>query len=143
MLDDIQPIRGFPRALVILTALLCLGVGGYAGQVEWARHVARDELRRFEHPTRHAIQGADLSLARILKGWMETPWYGHRSRPPSQGTLGDLSPMFLFVRYDDSAWIPRRAYRELAVLVAGEDLGNDPAKWESWLKAHPNLRQEP
>ena len=117
-------IRWMPRALVALTILLCLGVGGYAGQVWWARRVVSGK-NLYEMDS--VLDDVDLRslapdsgyLKGIYEGWIECPWSGRRNR--------------------DGVWIPKRAFYEGMSQLTGQILPNDPSAWEAWFKAHPNL----
>ena len=122
-------MRWIPRALVVLTALICLGVGGYAGQGWWARKIANDHAPFFycegaggRGVNAHAHHsGIHLDL---LRSWRGCPWYGER------GWFSDSN---------GKVWIPRRYYRESLIVLTLQDLGNDPTAWETWFNAHPNL----
>ena len=108
--------RWLPRSLVILTAIFCLGVGGYAGQAWLSRMEAKVDrnFRTFGgYPDRKEALDA-------LRSWRATPWYGE--------WIGE-SPF----------WYPRGHHVEYLRLVIGGDLGNDPDAWEAWFRAHPNL----
>ena len=120
-----------PRALVAGTVLVCLGVGGYAGQVWWARRLA-DEIARSADLDRHHpwmeeglpdIAGPRFAPDKarlILAEWRNCPWHGW---------------WFCLEHF----WIPRRYSYERLKVLAGQDLGNDPDAWEAWFKAHPDL----
>ena len=107
--------RWLPRALVVFTVLICLGVGGYAGQVWVVRMSASDAVERGRKIGRFE------DLQSICGIWRKTPWYG-------------------FWFWDgEHGWWPRRSHYEILKMLTGLDLGNDPAAWEAWIKAHPNL----
>ena len=114
--------RWMPRALVILTILVVLGVGGYAGQVCWARRIAAEE----HLPPDGAM--AEAFPAEMIEWWRETPWYGRWGH--------DLEGY----DYDrPRRWVPRRVTHEFFVRVTGQNLPNDPSAWEAWFEAHPSL----
>ena len=117
------------RVLVVLTVLLCLGMGGYAGQVWWAKRIAE---RVFQEEARHPFRpfldySHDPKFVRCNRVWFqwdEAPWYG----------------MYVEDKiYFKDGWVPRRTFYELLKLLTGEDLGNDPSVWEAWFRAHPDL----
>ncbi len=110
------------RGGVLLTALLCLGTAGYAGQVWWARRVAHTGFMMELNPWRApqlppGVCWQEVWLVHVLHSWREAPWYG-------QGCKG--------------VWIPRRAYYELLRDDCGIDPGNTPSAWDAWLDAHPD-----
>ena len=129
--------RWLVRTGVVLTALLCLGTAGYIGQVWWARKVAATWLPGGQDPlivyyqTGPMVQQASLawetpqSRRVCLEWWRLTPWYGK---------YGDIIKGPLKPR-----WFPRRTYRDYLALMVGWDLGDDPAAWEAWFRAHLNL----
>ena len=132
-----HPQRWLVRTGVALTALLCLGVAGYAGQVWWAREVAKKlpsplyETGILRVRDRTTFQEDDTleedeDYACILSTWKTWPWHGRF----------ELS-RFITVR--TNAWIPRRAFREVLTAHFGVDLGDDPSAWESWIRSHPIL----
>lgn len=123
-----------PRALVVLTVLVVLGAGGYAGQVWWARSVAQwdwDSTCAMIFPDGHdepqinpgGYLTADTFVGGAILMWKDVPWYGQ---------IEACSPNMKF-------WVPRRRIYELLRLATGEQYQNDPESWESWLKAHPDL----
>ena len=103
--------RRAAKALVVLTALVCALVGGYAGHVWWARRLAREHLPGLLRSS---------TLSDFFTQWRECPWYGLRGRGPDP-------------------WIPRRTFRELLVAATGQDLGDDPEAWKGWFRQHPVL----
>ncbi len=131
------PNRWVVRSLVVLTALLCLGVVGYFGQVWWASHLAskRYPIFHFEIVTAGITTGGetvlglgfsdpkpDAILASHLRMWRRTPWYG------SYEPLGT-----------GICWIPPGYYLDMLKRVTGQDLPNNPDVWEAWFNTHPNL----
>ena len=122
------------RSLVILTALVCLGTAGYAGQVWWARTVVEEYYPVFNYwtPTMSGavVAGAPEARDIALTFWKGAPWYGERV-------------WFYRPKRMRWTWIPRRYYREFLVLLTGQDSGGDPGAWEAWFKAHPNLVWDP
>ena len=150
------PSRWFPRALVVLTVLVCLGVGGYAGQVWWARRMAEDIITTtFSIPGFNLVQpGLDLDWPHSLKKeWGDVPWYGrfgcfgvnfHTIQKkaimgrPASGVIGTThsSP---YIHLNSWVWHPRRTYFEVLKLMTGESLPNDPSAWETWFETHPDL----
>ena len=124
--------RWLPRALVVGTVLVCLGVGGYLGQVWWAKRLVRRSLGDFEDTCGFAwsLSGKYYTtmgpkgflLSRPFKiacneTWPQCPWYG----------VWDTT---------DGLWRPRRVYYEFAKSVTGLDLGDDPVAWQTWLDSH-------
>ena len=114
---------------VLLTALLCLGMAGYAGQVWWARHLAHQfhgdvasSFKKFHFRSTDvpnvASHAGMVNLMAI--SWKASPWYG------------EWQPAF-------HQWFPRRMYREFLRLQTGRDLGDAPEAWEGWLRVHPDL----
>ena len=122
--------RWLVRSLVILTALLCLGTAGYAGQVWWARQNVLHEIVNMNFKMNAeeeanwdgSVEAQQQATARVLsleiQFWQECPFYG---------------------RWYGSQWYPRRTHFEVLRCITGLDLPNDPSAWESWFKAHPNL----
>ena len=121
------------RSLVVLTALLCLGLAGYGGQVLWAKRVgtsqaALDASHQVTdlHIEFHRIDGTEESRsiasegANAIRLWRNYPRWGKWN----------------WIR---GGWFPRRAYYEFLKRETGEDLGNDPDPWEAWFKEHPHL----
>ena len=115
--------RWLVRSLVVLTALLCLGTVGYAGQVWWARKIARAVI---EDPSNGWPSAHSVPPENCLQEWREIPWYG-------------MTHPFTSSNGFCPAWIPSRTGREILVLLTGVDLGSDPDAWEAWFKDHPNL----
>ena len=108
------------RLSVVLTALLCLGVFGYAGQVWWAKRTSSLILIKIREP---AIHSKGPYVTRFVDDdyvsrWKDCPWYGQWHR---------------------GAWLPRRAYYEKAMTLTGQSLPNSPIVWQAWFKAHPDL----
>ena len=125
------------RSLVVLTALLCLGMAGYAGQVWWAKRVApRIAEDYFSGEGRWGADEADFlsywdehQAQQLLKDWRQTPWYGNRVT---------LELRYCYIDYP-VVWVTPRGYEEVAKAATGQDLGNDPDAWQAWFRAHPNL----
>ncbi len=108
--------RWFVRSLVALTATFCLGVGGYAGQVWWAKRVAF-QVRTEGFPQGNAEDtsgwlGVWGTFIGYLATWERCPWYGF---------------------CEGGRWIPRRTFYEFFRAATGQDLPDDPAAWRSWL----------
>jgi len=114
--------RWLVRGLVIGTALLCLGVAGYAGQVWQAKRIA-SEWRSSQY---YRTNPREALKSHIL-WWPKTPFYGE---------WGDLWETLHGLHH---FWMPRRTHYEILKLLAEEDLGNDPSAWEVYLKDHPDL----
>lgn len=114
------------RSLVVLTALLCLGLAGYAGQIQVSKRLGR---RMHREAGAHGAGSVKPIIEQTLWEWQHTGWSG-RADPLFGGHWYDVSGI---------AWLPRRTYYEFLKLYTGEDLGNDPDAWEAWFKAHPNL----
>lgn len=104
--------RWLPRALVVLTTLVCLGAGGYAGQAWWASRLVN------KHETDLVRFMLDLHESSISMGeytpqfatacvcvdqWASLPWYGRWS-----STFG---------------WVPSRTtgFHDLQLEVRGLD----------------------
>jgi len=111
------------RFRIVLAALLCLGVAAYAGQMWQAKRVAsiRAALWGMQIPLTRYRSDAE-KFGELLREWRRSSWHGKWFR--GSGKL---------------RWIPRRTHYEEMKLITGQDLGNDPAAWESWFKTHPNL----
>lgn len=127
------------RLLVIVTTLLCLGVGGYAGQVWWSRSLAS----RILVPGARFPTGAFLNPEDYLRSWREWPYWGrispefqviHSRVPIYSRTQAPVGP-----RVGCLAWVPRRLYYDVLLRATGESLPNDPDAWEAWFQVHPNL----
>ena len=122
-----------PRLLassgVVLTALLCLGLAGYAGQVWWARRLVLQDAR-YSGPGRPDSHGRHISsgpqVHYFIDSWRGTPWYGILV------VSGTGFPRAI-------RWFPRRIWFERLKLFTGQSLPEDPDAWEAWFKAHPNL----
>ena len=132
--------RWLPRALVVFTALLCLGVGGYAGQAWWAKRLAREwaipaydpselllhfpwygSVREQRKPRTPDVDPDDIqygSALSLLWNWKECPIQGH---------------------WFGGAWRPRRFYYEQLKRLTGEGPPNDPEACEAWFREHPHL----
>ena len=115
------------RVGVVMTALLCLGVAGYAGQVWWAKRVAMermsstayDDIAGLGQPAPVAISRQKRSEAsRLLASWSDSSWHGD---------------------WKEGGWWPRQGYYERLRIITGLDLPNDRSAWEAWFKAHPDL----
>ncbi len=104
------------RLGVVLTALLCFGMAGYAGQIWWAKRVISPFVKGFAGKTPDQKSAV---LQKVPFEWRSHPWHG--SWKPGFG------------------WLPRRIYYEYLKQTTGLDLGNSPDAWEAWFKAHPNL----
>ena len=136
MKEDRSP-RWLVRALVLLTALLCLGVAGYGGQVWWAKRVAVRIAQEYFGPVNVDMDRSINFLSywdreqakKLIKDWRQTPWYG------KQFTLG---LHYCFAKYP-VVWVTPRVYAEVARVSTNQVLPNDPSAWEAWFKAHPNL----
>ena len=129
------------KVLVIGTALLCLGVGGYAGQVWWAKETASRpgpilpvaqfswfqalETRQTQGRTVQGYPHRYVSAVAELEHWQDCPWFGEIVR---DAFLIDEGPY----------WRPKRAGYEILKSMTGEALPDDPAIWEAWFKSHPD-----
>ncbi len=107
------------RTSVVLTALLCLGTAGYAGQVWRARKMA-DRIATVTALSQSFDTPIQINGIEIVNAWRDTPWYSNSWN----GTMG---------------WCPRRTYFEYLRLLTGLNLPNNPDIWEAYFKAHPNL----
>ena len=114
--------RWIARGLVVGTILVVLGVGGYVGQVWWAKRISLNP-KGMINPEALGMSPSN-SFLHMVNYWKQMPWYG------------DVEP---FSKTAMFAWVPRRECYETMKRVTGLDLGNDPSSWEEWLKAHPNL----
>ena len=144
-----------------------MGVGGYVGQAWWAKSMAKDyrgtafvhldsgaygyrpdDTRARGSPllsledqddyvAADGIHPADLGqhnhrlLLSMMTDWETCPWYGRQ-------VFNDVSDERWKTWLAMPRW-PRSAYYELAKLLTGQDLPNDPDAWKAWFKAHPNL----
>ena len=118
-----EKVKWISRSLVALTILMVLG-GGYVGQVWWAKQWAERMAHR--HASLHMYfdpEDADLLVYRMKR----TPWYGQIDQGWTQREGAW------------KVWVPRRTYFEYARIAVGQNLGSDPAAWEAWFKAHPDL----
>ena len=120
------------KVLVILTALLCLGVGGYAGQVWWAKRLATTEYSNLVEVSNDKDSPLNWILYDV-NAWKRTPWCGDFYFQHSGGLLRRGSPY-------NPLWRPRRWWYENLKLTTGKDLSNDPQCWEAWLNTHPSIR---
>ena len=129
--------RLMPRVLVVLTILVVLGVGGYAGQVWWARRIASDYMvsRGPFVVSRNVIHG-ELLQARFEDWKHPNPWRGWG--PYTECHFGDEGVMVSVPTF-----LRGRVWNEYFKLMTGVDLGDDPSAWETWFKAHPNLVWDP
>ena len=113
--------RRLVRSLVVLTALLCLGMAGYGGQVWWAKELAAEFRYSF-------LEGADdpsPSKHVLVRVWKTVPWYGE--------VAPRAAPSMFSGERAGRSWMPRRTYYELMKRRTARDLGNDPGAWEKWL----------
>ena len=120
--------RVLVRTGVGLTALLCLGTAGHAGQTWWARRIALRDAQFLGAPRLSSDGRRELPNeqgAYFLDSWRKTPWYGI---PFAGGS--DL-------------WMPRRVWYERLRLLTGQDFGPELGAWEAWFKAHPVLVWDP
>ena len=119
------------RLVVVLTLLVCLGTGGYAGQAWWANRLA---LRAWSDAAE--FDGSFCRLTELdnrleeVDNWRHEPWYGW-----VQWGIADMeNPLEKVYR-----WWPRRSHYELLKSLTCHDFGNDPDAWEAWFRAHPKL----
>ncbi len=118
--------RWLVRSLVILAALLCLGMAGYAGQVWWARRIANSTygaICAFDEMS-HGASPYCMGSQEFFTAWRACPWWGYLGENPRTG-----SPR----------WHPQRAFLEHLRSISGVNLPNAPDAWEAWFKAHPEL----
>ena len=131
--------RWIPHILIVSTALICLGIGGYAGQVWWAKRLASELSAPWQNGgdiSHHCGDGTYFRTWRTCPQWgMWTTWFYYQSESPADG---DFSSDARGMAYD-YCWVPRRTYYELLLNTVDADLGNDPDIWEVWFKRHPNL----
>ncbi len=122
------------RLAVVATALLCLGAASYAGQVWWAISVSDRFLALIESKKDGAFWGK-VHWRRVANDWKATPWYGmfqgHLYLPGDEGGIN--------LGIESCAWIPRRTYYEIMSALTEGPAPNNPAAWEAWFKAHPDL----
>ncbi len=124
--------------MVILTALLCLGVAGYAGQVWWARRMA-GHCRLIYSEYGHAmdIAGRWYWIPRAGGCYEDGKPFNH----PGYGGYWKTIPSYgLFY---GGSWFPRRTFYEAIKLNTTIDLGNDPDAWQAHLGAHPYSMEGP
>ncbi len=122
--------RWFVRAILVLTVVLCIGTACYTAQAWWAKQIASEECLQdvwFSHEEGLCLftgYACDHSIP-VLPWWRECPWYGVFGR---DATL-----------QRKRSWLPRRTFREILVRATRRDFGDDPAAWEGWFKAHPDV----
>lgn len=116
--------RLMPRALVVLTVLVVLCVGGYAGQVWWARHKAYQTYESFANGMTMKEEEFWISYATIA--WRDASWRPVHTYSPIKG--------------HGIRWLPPRYYYEVLRLITGEDFSNDRAAYEAWFKTHSDYR---
>ena len=121
-----------PKVLVGLTALTCLGVGGYAGQVWWARRMAARVTDPKDLGHRRVL--GQCRLGHYFSTWRECPTWGRWSETFDYYKSNDGSSYFL--KLGHRCWIPRRTYWEALRIVFGQDFGDDPDLWEAWFESH-------
>lgn len=131
---------------MIVTALTCLGVGGFVGaDALWARRLARSarwgwytnqQVTTLEFSHRYfAVEdrGEDDAGSPgrperyggyLFREWQRWPWYG---RFETNDDMGET----------EYCWLPRSVFLEALKQASGMDLGKDPSTWEAWFKAHP------
>ena len=125
------PNRWAVRSLVVLTALLCLGTAGYAGQAWWARRQAHDLVDGYEGPGWLCI-ALEMTAPGGRRDAYSAVWFGNRiAEWRSKPWYGTWRQFF--------GWCPRRTFYEALRLLTAQDFGNDPDAWEAWFKAHPDL----
>lgn len=120
-----RPYRRFVLSLVILT-VLCLGMGGYVFQAFRAGRIAQERYQRLISPPYiNQFNCSILGCGALLRTWTECPWYGRRPEKWDSD-------------WKHYGWIPRRTYYELLKLMTQKDLGDSPAAWDVYFRAHPN-----
>ena len=140
--------RCLPRTIVALTVLVCLGAGGYAGQVWWAKRGASKVVAFLTSikptETEKLLANTDWALT-IQKEWDAIPWYGRLDtnginlRKITDKNVSGNQTYATGIGPDQGRWYPRRLCLEVLNALTGESLPCDSDACKSWFKAHPNL----
>jgi hypothetical protein len=115
---------------VLLTAFLCLGTVGYAGQIWWARRLVLKYPIPFPMSCWGGREKDEVAVLSSINLWRSTPWWGVWTCDNNDE---------VFAKRRTYVWVPRRFYLERLKSVSPEDVGDNPSAWEAWFKAHPNL----